>query len=290
MNWESYLGINILFSTLRETFNKKISDKTDPIVSVFYIFWFNSLLFFIYHIYLHGFVFHWNIYTLFSGMLFTISWVAYYKAIKISLSQSSLFSSYSLIIIIALSALYLGESRYFDVSKFTGIQIVVGIMMAIIAMWYLLHDHRKKEQQMEWKWFVYILLTIVTIGVGSFIILFSLQVLTTSEIFVNQAVSSTALISLIALATKRSKLKVPTPKLFLMFCNAVFAVIAVIAFYEAARLVPATILFPIQTVLIIITTMTVGFVAFGESHMLKGNRIVGLLLGLIGVVLLALAK
>lgn len=290
MNWESYLGINLIFSTLRETLNKKIADKTDPVVSVFYIFWINTGLFFLYHIYLHGFVFSWNIYTIFSGVLFTVAWVAYYKAVKISLSQSILFSSYSLIIIIILSALFLGESRYLDVTKFSGMQVILGITLAISAMWYLLHDQRKKQQLLEWHWFAYILITIVTIGVGSFITLYSLKILTTTDIFNNQAVGSVPAISILAFLGKRSKLKIKPSKLWILFCNSITSVIAVIAFYGAARLAPATILYPIQTVLLIISTMVVGFVVYKENHILTGNRIVGLSLGLFGVVLLALAK
>lgn len=290
MNWVGFLGINLVFSTLRETLNKKIADKTDPVVSVFYIFYLNTLLFLILHIIMVGFVFHFNIFAILSGVIFTVSWLTYYKAIKISLSQSILFSSYSIVIVVLLSAIYLGESRYFDITKLAGMQVVLGIGFAIIALWYLLHQQKKKEQLLEWRWFVYILLTIITMGIGSFISLYSLKILTTTDIFINQAVGSVPAISILALIGRRSKLNIGISKLFVMFCISVATVGAVYAFYEAARLAPAIILYPVQTVLLVITTMLAGFFIYKEGNMFHGKRLWGLLLGLLGILLLSTVK
>lgn len=290
MNWLGFLGVNLFFSTLRESLNKRIADKTDPLLSIFYIFWINTALFFLYHIYLHGFVFRWNIITILSGVIFTASWISYYKAVKISLSQSVLFSSYSLIIVILLSALFLGESRYLDISTLTGLQVISGVALAILAMWYLLHDQRKKDQLLEKKWFLYIIVTIITMGIGSFITLYSLKIMTTTDIFNNQTIGSVPAISLLVFAVRRGKLKLNRVNLSLLVVNSIATVIAVVAFYEAARLAPATILFPVQSVLLTIFTMAVGFVVYKESHMMTKSRVIGLLFGLGGVFILALAN
>ncbi len=290
MSWIGFLGINLVFSTLRETLNKKIADKTDPVVSVFYIFYLNTLLFLILHIFLAGFVFHFNIFTILSGVIFTVSWLTYYKAIKISLSQSILFSSYSIVIVVLLSAIFLGESHYFDITKLAGMQVISGIGLAMIALWYLLHQQKKKEQLLEWRWFVYILITIISMGIGSFISLYSLKILTTTDVLINQAVGSVPAISLLALIGKRPKLHIGFSKLFILFCNSVATVIAVYAFFEAAKLAPATILYPVQTVLLIITTMFAGFFIYKEGNMFHGKRLWGLLLGLLGILLLSTVK
>lgn len=290
MNWESYLGINLVFSTIRETLNKKIADKTDPVISVFYIFYLNTLFFLILHLFLVGFVFRWNIFTILSGVIFTVSWLTYYKAIKISLSQSILFSSYSIFIVVLLSAIFLGESRYFDITKTAGMQVILGIGLAIIALWYLLHQQRKKEQLLEWRWFMYIILTIITMGVGSFISLYSLKIHTTTDVLINQAVGSVSAISLLVLIGKRSKLNIGKSKFIIMLCSSVATVISIYAFFEAARLAPATILYPVQTVLLVISTMLAGFFIYKEGNMFHGKRLWGLLLGLLGILLLSTVK
>src|SRR4030067_533543 len=84
----------------------------------------------------------------------------------------SLFQSYSILVTILLSAVFLGESKYFDIRTFSGIKVVSGTILAFLALWFLLHQKNKKEERLEKKWFYYIAGTILFLGIGSSVCFF----------------------------------------------------------------------------------------------------------------------
>src|SRR5438552_213985 len=98
MPWELLLGINLLCAVTRETLNKRITHKVDPFVAIFYLFAIDGVFFLILQFLLFGLTFQLNIVTIIGGIFITLGYVAYYFAVRISLSQSILFASYSLLI------------------------------------------------------------------------------------------------------------------------------------------------------------------------------------------------
>ncbi|MBI2617802.1 hypothetical protein HYW55_06725 [Candidatus Gottesmanbacteria bacterium] len=291
MRWELLLGINLLCGVTRETLNKKITHLVDPKVGILYLFTFNGILFLILQILMHGFTLRWNFTLILAGVLFTVAYVSYYHAIRISLSQSILFSSYSLLVTIFLAALFLGESSYFDILTPRGIKVVLGIILACVAMWYLLHEGRKSELKLERRWFLYILLTIVGTGVGSFMSLYGLHTLSfgSLEVVLNQTVGSLPPLILWIVLTKKSSFRISQTGLRLIGINSIFNSGSILAFFELAKYIPSTKLYPIQTVLLIILTMISGIIFFHEENTFKGTRALGMGLGLIGILLLSFA-
>jgi len=219
------------------------------------------------------------------GVIFVIGLLAYFSAIKITLSQSLLFQSYSILITIILTALYLGESKYFDITTSSGIKVLMGTLLAFVALWYLLHTGSKKEEKVERIWFLYILVTIIALGVGSFLSISTLKYLMPMETLINQGNLMIPTLFIIATA-KKEKLIVSRSKLFLTAANSVFSTVAVIAFYYALQIVPVAKFYPIQQVSLVIITIITGYIFFNERNIFSGKRLLGMGLGLIGIILL----
>lgn len=288
MPWQFLLGINLLCGVIRETLNKRISQKTDPFVSILYLFTIDGLFFLILQLFLFGLTFHFNIITIFTGILITFGYIAYYFAVRISLTQSILFGSYSLLITIFLAALFLGESRYFDLTTPTGLKVILGVGIACVALWYLLHEGRKAEVQLEKKWFTFIGMNIVMMGIGSFGSVYALREfhLTTYEVLLNQTIGGLPVVFAWIIYT-RKKMKIASSTLRDILINSVVTAGAVIAFFELLKVMPSAKIYPIQTVLLIILTMISGVMLYKEGNILKGKRIFGVLFGLVGIILLS---
>ena len=66
----------------------------------------------------------------------------------------------------------------------------------------------------------------------------------------------------------------------------VSSTIAVLVFFQAFRYIAISIFLPMQQVLLVIITMVVGIFYFKEAKIFTGKRLVGMILGLIGIILL----
>lgn len=279
------LGINLIFGSLREVFNKKVADKLDPYVGLFYITLFINFWFYIYQIIIIGSLPQFNLLQAASGIVIAAAAFSYFSALKISLSQSILFQSYSIIVTIMLAAIFLGEGSYFDIGTVTGIKVISGIILAITALWFLLHVGSKKEVRLERKWFVYIIFTILFFGVGSF---FSVSLTRTNvpvEVLINQENVMVVIFFVLSLWQKK-KILIGKKLVFLTFINSIFATVAIISFFEALRIVAVARFFPIQQLSLVVLTMLSAVVFYKESNIFSGKRLIGMAMGLVGIILL----
>src|SRR3990170_574191 len=129
MSWEILLFINLISATIREALSKKIADKMSFSVGLFYIMVFSQVLLYLAFFITHGSLPRFDLNVSAIGVIFVIAFSAYFAAIKISLSQSILFQSYSILVTVILTAIYLGEAKYFDLSTPTGIKVISGTLM-----------------------------------------------------------------------------------------------------------------------------------------------------------------
>lgn len=290
MPWEFLLGVNLFFAVIRETLNKRIVHKIDPFVAVFYLFILAGIIYLFLQFLLFGLTFQFNIATIIGGIFITFGILAYYFAVRISLSQSILFGSYSLLITIFLTAIFLGESHYFDIGSLSGIKVILGVSMACVALWYLLHEGKKSEVQLERKWFIFIGLNILLMGIGSFVSVYSLKIFqqTTYEVLLNQTIGGLPVVFAWIILTGK-KLRVPTSSFRDIMINSFAITGSVIAFFELLKIMPAAKIYPIQTVLLVILTMMSGIFLYKEGNILKGKRLIGVVVGLIGIILLSTA-
>lgn len=279
------LLINLAAAAVREYLNKKVADKVSPFVGLFYIFFLAQLLFYgCFFFFYHAFP-RFDLLLSLTGIVLFVGFVSYFSALKISLSQSILFQSYSILVTVVLSAIFLGESKYFDLHTATGLKVISGIALSFIALWYLLHQKSKKQEQLEKKWFVYILTTIVFLGVGSFFTVFFIHRFTPLEVVINQDNVIVPLLLLFAVLRKE-KLKIGRRMLQITGVNAFVSTIAVIAFYQALLITPVAKFYPLQQLSLVIITMFTGVIFYKEKDLFSGTKLVGMALGLAGMVLL----
>lgn len=288
MTWQILLGINLAAATIREFLNKKITNKIDPFVGLLYITFFAQIFFYLSFIITTHKLPRFDFLMSLSGILILIGFSAYFLALKISLSQSILFQSYSILVTIVLSAIFLGESKYFDIRTPMGLKVIFGIILAFLALWYLLHQKSKKEEKLEKRWFVYILITIIFMGIGSFISISFIHKYSPLEIFINQTNVTLPFFLLLTLLKKR-RLAISKRMLLMTFFNAIVSTIAVIAFYQALLLTPVAKFYPLQQLLLVVLTMFTGVIFFKEAHFFSGKKLLGMLLGFIGMVLLIMS-
>ncbi len=288
MSWQILLLINLAAASVREYLNKKVADRVSPFVGLFYICFFALILFYgCFFLFYHAFP-RFDLLLSLTGIILIAGFISYFAALKISLSQSILFQSYSILITIVLSAIYLGESKYFDFHTATGLKVIIGILLSFIALWSLLHQKSKKKEQLEKKWFVYILSTIVFLGVGSFFTIFYIHRFSPLEVIINQNNVMVPLLFLFAVI-RREKILIGSRMLKATAVNAFVSTIAVIAFYQALLLTPVAKFYPLQQLSLVIITMFTGVIFYKEKDLFSGTKLVGMALGLVGMVLLVMS-
>ena len=284
MPWGIFLIINLSAATIREYFNKQIADRIDPFTGYLHLLGFTSFWMAIFNFIVFRKLLVFDVTVALSGVFFITGFIGYLSAVKYSLSQSILFQSYSILVTVMLTAIFLGEGRYLDVTTITGQKIVGGGVLAFMALWFLLRTDKKSEERLEKKWLIFILITIFSIGVGAFSSLFFIRKYSPVTVIYNQTLSFTLLIIVNLLMRKRIFLPKKLTKL--TFTGSIFSSIAVLSFFEALKSVPAAKFLPLQQVSLVILTMITSIIFFNEKKFFTGKRLLGMGLGLIGIVLL----
>ncbi|OGG26007.1 hypothetical protein A2960_05630 [Candidatus Gottesmanbacteria bacterium RIFCSPLOWO2_01_FULL_39_12b] len=252
---------------------------------LFYLVVFGFLWLYPYHLIATGTYPRFNLMATLPGIIFTVSFVAYLSAIRISLSQTILFQSYSILVTIFLTAVYLGEGKYFDVATVSGLKVIIGIILAIVSLWFLLHVGRKKEELLERRWFLYILLVIFFGGTGSFLSIWFLTNSTPQEMIINQSYSMFILL-FVLIKIYRKKLLIGNKATLLIFVSSFFASIAVVSFYEVLKQVAVSKILPVQQVSLVVLTMLSAVIFYKESNIFSGRRLIGMVMGLVGIIML----
>ena len=285
MSWQLLLYINLAAGTIRELLNKKISNTVSLFAGLFYITLFAQVFFYVSWVFTSQTLPRYDLYASLCGILIVAGFSFYFAALRISLTQSILFQSYSILVTILLSAVFLGESKYFDIRTFSGIKVVSGTILAFLALWFLLHQKNKKEERLEKKWLYYIAGTILFLGIGSFASISFIHKLTPTEIFINQANTMIPLY-LVLIFIGKEKLSIGKKMLAFTFINALVSAIAIVAFYKGLLLMPVAKFYPLQQLSLVILTMITGWIFYHEKDFFSKEKLRGLILGLAGMLLL----
>lgn len=285
MSWQIPLFLNIIFGTIRSYLDKKLVTKIDPLVVYFYVvFW---LFFYLLIYYLLHFGIFPTVYPemVAMGVLYAVAIGSYMKAIKINLSQSVVFSSYYLVIPMLLSSVFLGEWSFFNLKYFSGQKTISGLILAFISMFLILRSHTKKEAKLELEWVLLIITNIILNGIGTY----------WGKTFVNshglfdtifsQCLGGIPTIMIINLF-RGKKYSLALPDHLLIAFDGFIITLVVIFYYQAIRLGPLTLVLPTQTLLGTMAIALVGLIFFKEAQHFNKEKIIGLVLGIMGVGLL----
>lgn len=288
MSWQILLLINLFSASLREFLNKKIANTMEPVAAFINFAFFGFLWFVMYQLIIVKAMPRIDLTVSATGFIIIIAYISYLKAVKISLSQSILYQSYSIIVTVILAAIFLGEGRYLDIRTGTGVKIVSGIILAFVSLWFLLHVGRKRDELLERKWFYYIAIVIVFFGVSSFFTISFFRVYTPIEVLISQSLPMIFVLPLYQLLVG-GKIILKRKQFKTVFLSSIFASIAVVAFYFALMIVPVAKFYPIQQVSLVILTILQGVLFYKEANVFSGNRLVGMIIGMAGIMLLVLS-
>ncbi|OGG13180.1 hypothetical protein A3D77_00460 [Candidatus Gottesmanbacteria bacterium RIFCSPHIGHO2_02_FULL_39_11] len=286
MNWISFLGINLIAATVRETVSKKVVNHIDPLTAFFYFSLFISVWLFIIHLIIYKEPPRIEPDVVLSGIVSLIGYASYLKAVSYSLSKSILFQSYSVVVTILLAAVFLGEASLLNPAKTEGIKLIIGLLLALFSLKFLMATHSKKVEVQQKKWLFYILLTILFMGLGSFFNVFFVRIMPITSVFTNQALFMVP-VSFLLLKLLRKNISLSRNNLSFLTVTSVAQAVAYVSFFKASEMVVVSRLFPIQQVALVITTMICGFIFFKERELVNKHKIIGSILGIIGIILIA---
>jgi uncharacterized membrane protein len=287
MTWQIALFLNIIFSVIRGSLYKKLVDKIDPILVMMHTNFWGIVFFSSYFVFFNREFPVIYPEMLLLGILFTVSFGAYLKAARISLTQSVVFGSYYLVITLFLAAIFLGEWKLFDIQNISGIKNILGAVMAFISIYLLMTSGSKKEKMLEKNWIKYISLNIILTGFGTFWSKAFLVNHLPIETLFSQYLGGMP-IQVIYNKIKLKKLSVDFTYYPAIILCSLMEVVGLSLYYVAFKEGPAMIILPVQTIMITIFTSLSGLIFFKEAHMFKKEKIWGLVIGIVGVGLLVI--
>lgn len=283
MSWQILLFINLTSAAFREYFHKKIADTIDPWIGFFLIVLFNVLILSLFYFALYRDLPVINPLIALSGVVFVAVYLTYFKAIKYSLSQTILFQSYSLVITIILAAVFLNEISYFNLSS-SGLRLMGGIFLAFFSLWLLLSG-RKKMVKSQVSWLIFLIAHILLLGVGSFLTLSFSRSYGPLFTILNQTYGAFLALGIYFLISNK-KIHPSGSVLKVTFLGSFFSSISGLAFFQAVLTVSAAKFYPLQQLLLVILTMMVGVIFYRETNIFKSQKLTGLIIGFMGVLML----
>lgn len=285
MTWQIPLFFNIIFGTVRSYLDKKLVDRIDPFLVFFYTSIWGTVFFLLFY-----FLRHLSFPTIypemiFLGVLITFAMCSYLAAIKISLSQSVIFTSYYLLLALILAAVFLSEWQLFNPTESSGQKTIVGGILAFISLFLLLSGGTKKEERLERKWLIYIVAFIILNAISVFWGKVFIADHGPLETLISQSLGALPAIYIINII-KKVKWPISRENHLLAAIDGLAVVLSVVFFYQSLKNGPLSLILPIQTLVGTMAVVLVGLFIYKETHMLTRQKTVGIVLGFLGVVLL----
>lgn len=287
MIWQVAAVLNIIFGTIRVFLDKKLIEKVNPLILLFYTAFWSGVFYLLFFLLRHE-----SLPLIYPGMMvlggvYAVAVIGYLWAIRVSLSQTMVFAPYSFIITLILAACFLGEWKFFDPSTSSGLKTIAGIFLAIISLWLIVGSGTKREKRVESRWIYAIVLYIILIGIGNY---FGKAFLLTHgplETLISQQIGAVPFIFLFNIFQK-VKFSISLKNHLLLLTDGLVMAFAITFFYLSLALGPVSLVLPIQTLLLTMTTVLLGFYVFKEAGKFSKEKLLGMGLGIVGVILLVL--
>lgn len=287
MSWQMPLFFNVLFGTVRSFIDKKLVTKVDPFVAFFYTSFWCGIFFFVSYLFRHHSIPLIYPEMILMGALYSFIIGSYLSAIKINLSQTAIFTSYYLVIPLALAALFLDEWRLFDPMVWSGQKTLLGVFLAFVSMGLFLSTKSQREEKMEKKWLILILFNIIFNGIGTYWGKIFITDHGALETLISQSLGGIPVLFVFN-KLRRKSMKISKPYHLLAFIDGLVIVVAVTFYYLAIKNGPLTVVLPLQTLIGTIAIALVGLFIFKEKAQMTKKKIWGLVLGFVGTVLLVI--
>lgn len=219
------------------------------------------------------------------GVLFSFGYGSYLMAVKINLSQSTVFSSFYILISLFLGASYLGEWQLLNPLTLTGQKTILGVVLIFISIWLFVVVEKKKEEKSNIRWLIFSLINIIVAGIGTFWGKSFIQNHGPIETLISESLGGLPVLFIINAARKQN-FRIAKTDQIVAILDGFIVVLAVTFFYVALKNGPLSLILPIQTIALTIAIVLVGIFFFKETQSLTGRKIAGMILGIAGVILL----
>lgn len=288
MTWQIPLFISIIFSTIRGFLEKKLVAKVDPFLTFFYIVLWSTLAFVLFYIFQYQSLPAVYPEMMLLGVLFSISYGSYLMAVKINLSLSAVFASFYFVIPLLLAVIYLGEWQIFNPSTGSGQKIIFGVFLIFISMWLIFSDSTRKnnkDENLNKKWLFFSLVNLILAGVGTFWGKTFIANHGPLETLISQSYGGLPVLFILNIF-RGKKFQIGRSNMILTILGGLVAACNVLLFYIAFKSGPITVILPVQTLVLTITIALVGLFVFKEAQNMTRKKIMGMVLGTVGVILL----
>lgn len=295
MTWQIPLLISSTLGIVRDSITKRITQKVDPLIALFY-FYITAVgtasLIALYAYKVNPFAMdssHW--WARVFGMAFGVGVYGMFHAIRISLVKTQVFGNYRNLVTIILAALFLGE--FTKITIFTVIALVIFITSLVIPT--LKSSGSLKIQSSDKEWVIWMLINIVLVGSGLFFVKLFTGSLTPIDILVNQYIGSFVAISLIIgirgavdrKSMEKSPIIIKDRKLLLLILgNGIITACSLFFLYSAISLGPVSTITQVDNFLRTLFVIPIGLFMFHEQKQMDAYDYVSIALALAGALIL----
>lgn len=286
MLWQTYLLVSSVLGIVRDSFTKKITQKIDPLVALFYFYitaiGAASLI--------AGFYYRINPFSLDAthwwarlfGVSFGIGVYGMFSAIKISLTKTQTFTNYRNLVSIVLAYLVLGEIR--QVNIYTILSLAIFVLSLVLPS--VFNKQSKEERKTSKEWTLWMILNIVFIGSGLFFVKLFTKSLLPIDILVNQYLGSFFIVALIIVIRKMSIKVTDLATLRLTLINGIITAFSLFFLYQAIAVSQVSVITQVDNFMRTIFITPIGLLVFKEHKTMKMVDYISLLLALIGAFIL----
>lgn len=291
MSWQVILVLSSLLGILRDSFTKRITQKINPLIALFYFYitaFFAALAVSLIYYDTNPLQFdstHW--YARLFGVAFGIGVYGFFNAIKISLIKTQTFGNYRNLVSIILSFIFLGEISQLNVAAFVALLIFI---VSLVLPMYGKKDQGEQVVNREWMWWMS--LNILFIGSGLFFVKLLTNSLLPIDLLVNQYLGSFVTISIIIAVKKYGfkqelSLVVQDRKVLgLTLLNGVVTAFSLFFLYLAISLSGVSIVTQVDNFVRTLFIIPISFIIFKEYRALGWLDYISIVLAIIGAFIL----
>jgi uncharacterized membrane protein len=284
--WQLFLILSSIFGIIRDSLTKKITQKIDPLVALFY-FYITAIgtailiAFSIYNINpLALDRVHW-LARLF-GVSFGIGVYGLFSAIKINLTKTQIFTNYRNLVSITLAYFLLGEIHQVNIfSIFALIIFIASLILPIIV-----NQNSLQQDELSRQWVFWMTLNIIFVGSGLFFVKMFTKTLLPIDLLVNQYIGSFLVVSLILYIRQKSIIVTDMQTISLTLLNGIITAFSLFFLYVSIAKGQVSTITQVDNFIRTIFIIPIGLLVFKEHKSMSRVDYISLFLALFGAILL----
>src|SRR3989344_3075775 len=280
MDWRAFLVVLVIVNIMTIILTKLIADSLENKTSgVFFQFLFSALLSLGYAAFFDGLSFTLPLLLIaLMGLVNSFGNYCFWKAMKLSMSKTSLFIPLIDVMAIILAIILLQEAK--DLTW----HIIFGAALCFVSIWLFRSSHSRKEKANA-EWLAYMATCVIIAGIGTFLMKVFTFSSGTGTFLVGWYGGSLVGASLLSLA-KKEKIVLLSAKHFALIFFLSLSIVGFLGtlFYVFGHGGPMAIVLPIKSITGTIFPVLIGWVFFSEYKQLRRREYLAFAVGILGIV------